>query len=508
MKKNIKKVMIIVVILVSILGIGLTVIHAKNNLTSSQNGIPEMMSQDGNRGMPPDIPNNNGSTPPEMPNDDNGEKEQSPDMSKNNKPMDNHFKGVNNKNTLTTGYIIVISCFSLLFSMCLLYLIMSSKNDKFYKIKDKLIIYILSNIVLSGLIIMGTSFTTNNYLLNNNPRKTIESEQKDKVRLDESNVVSDKDTNLDKQDSDVTINKGGTYTFTGKFTHSIIVDAEGEDVEIVLENVTIENSETAAIIGLNANKIIINLKDGSTNTLSDGGNSSYDGCIFSNAELVFTGSGKLIVNGNQNEGEGIATEAKDITFNGGTFVITSNDDGINAGGDGATITFNDGSFYIDASGDGIDSNKNAIINGGTIFVMGSDVGGDAGIDTDEGFVINGGTVIALGSDMVETPLDTSKQKFIAFSLNSSIAKDTIVTLMKDDKEIISFKASKSFKTLIISSENLTDGNYELYTDGTNSGNLFYGIYQNSKYTKGDKLTINGKTSFEVTKTINLYKENR
>lgn len=326
--------------------------------------------------------------------------------------------------------------------------------------------------------------------------------------MDKSNIISSNKINLDEQQTDVTISEAGEYTFTGKFNHSIIVDAENEDVEIILNGVTIENSETATIIGLNANKITINLSDGTTNTLSDGGNSEYDGCIFSNAELEFVGSGKLILNGNQNEGEGIATEAKNITFNGGTYIITSNDDGINAGGDGATITFNDGEFYIDASGDGIDSNKNAVMNGGTIFVMGSDVGGDAGIDTDDGFTVNGGTVIALGSDMIETPLESSKQKSICFSLNSSIAKDTIVTLMKDDEEIISFKANKSFKTIIISSEDLVDGNYELYKNGSNTGNLVNGIYQKSEYTKGDKLTINGETNFEVSKIINLYRENK
>lgn len=54
------------------------------------------------------------------------------------------------------------------------------------------------------------------------------------------------------------------------------------------------------------------------------------------------GEGKLIVNGRQEEGEGIATEAKNITINSGVYEITSNDDGINAGGNGATITLNGG----------------------------------------------------------------------------------------------------------------------------------------------------------------------
>ena len=44
-----------------------------------------------------------------------------------------------------------------------------------------------------------------------------------------------------------------------------------------------------------------------------------------------------------------------------------------------------------------------IINGGTIYTMGSSVGGDAGIDIDGKFEINGGEVIALGSDMLQNP---------------------------------------------------------------------------------------------------------
>lgn len=95
-------------------------------------------------------------------------------------------------------------------------------------------------------------------------------------------------TNLGDCTTDVTITKGGTYEFSGEFTHSIIINAANEDVEIVLNNVKITNSSTAAIIGLSAKTVTINAKDNTENTLSDGGNSEYDGCIFSNAPLVFT----------------------------------------------------------------------------------------------------------------------------------------------------------------------------------------------------------------------------
>lgn len=470
MKEKIKKIILMVAMLVSLTGIFVTVMIAKNNMANG----------DGRN------------SPPQM-----------TEMSDSNRM---EFAPGNKKVTkLETGYVVVIGVFSGTFSLSLLYLLMSIKNQKFYKNKDKLIVYILGNVVVIGTMLSLTTLITNNFILSNKNNPNMEENtEKDKVTLDESNSVTGSNIDLSKENTDVTITKGGTYTFTGEFTHSIIVDAKDEEVELVLNSVTINTENTATIIGLEANKITITLSDNTTNTLSDGGNSEYDGCIFSNAELVFEGNGTLVVNGNQNDGEGIATEAQNITFNGGTYKITSVDDGINAGGDGATITINDGTFYIDASGDGIDSNKNAIINGGRIFVIGSDVGGDSGIDTDDGYVINGGFVVALGSDMIETPGDDSKQNTLAFTLDSTISKDTIVTLMKDDEVIVSFSASKSFKTIIISTDSLEDGSYTLYEGGSNTGQLVLGIYQNGTYTKGNKISVNNNDSFTINKTINTY----
>lgn len=462
MRKNIKKIILVLCIILSVVGIVLTIIYAKNNIKNSFDSLLQLSNQNNQSFIP---------------------------MNK-------------NSIKLTTLYVVLIGTFCTIFSLCIVYLIMSIKNEKFYKIKDKIIIYILSNIVVIGYMLGTITIITNNFILND--KKIEQQTTKDKVTLDESNSVAESTIDLSNQSTDVTITKGGTYTFSGSFKHSIIVDAENENVEIVLNGVNITTENTATIIGLNANKITITLNENTTNVLTDGGNSEYDGCIYSNAELIFNGNGTLIVNGNQNDGEGIATEAKNITFNSGTYKITSIDDGINAGGDGATITINDGTFYIDASGDGIDSNKDVIINGGIIFVMGSDVGGDSGIDTDDGYTINGGFVVALGSDMIETPNNISKQNTLAFTLDNTISKDTIVTLMKDEEVIVSFKSTKNFKTIIISTEYLTNGNYTLYTGGSNTGVLSNGIYKVGTYTKGNIVSVNNYESFSVNKTVNTY----
>ena len=237
--------------------------------------------------------------------------------------------------------------------------------------------------------------------------------------------------------------------------------------------------------------------------MSDGGSSEYDGCIYSSGPLTFIGNGNLTINGRQEDGEGIATTDNNITINGGNIVINSADDGLNAGGDaGGIITVNGGNLYIQASGDGIDSNNSLIINGGFIYVIGSSLGGDAGIDTDKGFTINGGTVIALGSDMLETPLKSSKQNTISFTLNSKIESGTLITLLNaKDEVIVSFEATDNFKTLIISSALLKNDIYTLYRDGSNKGVKINNVYMNSDYLKGEIITINNQGSFTLTSNV-------
>ena len=283
--------------------------------------------------------------------------------------------------------------------------------------------------------------------------------------VDAGQEVTVSNIDLSQYNSNITITKSGEYTLKGEFKNAVLVNAEGK-VTLILDNVYIENNITATIANKGTSELTIKLADNSNNTLSDGGASEYDACIYSNGKLTIEGNGILNVYGNQEEGEGIATETNDITINGGIINIECQDDGINAGGDGGLITINDGEIYIKASGDGIDSNKNLVINGGNVYTMGSSVGGDAGIDTDDGFEINGGTVIALGSDMLEKPEKTSKQKSVCFSLNNKIPKGTKITLKSElDEEIIYFETKEDFKTLIISNSKLTSGTYHLYKDG-------------------------------------------
>ena len=68
--------------------------------------------------------------------------------------------------------------------------------------------------------------------------------------------------------------------------------------------------------------------------------------------------------------------------------------------------------------------------------------------------------------MLQNPDKSSKQKYVSFTLNSKISKNSNVSLKDSkDNEIISFTADEDFKTLVISNSELSTGTYYIYVDG-------------------------------------------
>lgn len=153
--------------------------------------------------------------------------------------LTNEFMKMHNE--LNTKYIIIITLSSIVFSLSLLYL--TSKKG-FYKNKDKLIVYILSNIVLTGFMTISSTYIANNYVLNN---IKIENTLKDKVTLDKSNVITETSINLNDNESEnitLTLDKTSKIKLT-KDTY--ITSLENEDT-------------TNSNIDLNSYKLYINGK--------------------------------------------------------------------------------------------------------------------------------------------------------------------------------------------------------------------------------------------------------
>ena len=273
------------------------------------------------------------------------------------------------------------------------------------------------------------------------------------------------DIQLGSYEKNVEISAGGNYSVTGTFAHAIVITTN-QNVKLTLNNVSINNTESAAIMNLAGAKLEIVLADGTTNTLTDGGASDYDGCIYSTGALVFSGNGSLNLTGQQREGEGIATENNTLTINSGNFVINAADDGLNAGGDsGGTITINGGTLNIHAGGDAIDSNSDAVINGGDIYAVAGTAGEGSAIDTENGYFINGGKVVALGTSLMDggTPDEDSKQGFVAKNLGQTVAAGTAVRVVDaNGGSVLEFTADASFRTAIVSAPGMSAGaNYSL-----------------------------------------------
>ncbi len=225
-------------------------------------------------------------------------------------------------------------------------------------------------------------------------------------------------------DETVTITESGEYVLEGKISDGqIIVDVPDTDTKVVtliLNGVEVSCSDSAAIYVKNAEKVVLSLVEGTTNTFSDGENYTYDdaekeepnACIFSKDDLVISGNGTLNVTGNFNNG--IASK-DDLTITGGKINVTAVNNGIKgkdsiavlttditikAGGDAVKsdnstdegkgfIIIEGGKFDITSGEDGFQAETCMVINGGTFNIA----SGDDGIHADSYIEINGGDIV-------------------------------------------------------------------------------------------------------------------
>ncbi|MDE5853603.1 MAG: carbohydrate-binding domain-containing protein [Ruminococcus sp.] len=161
--------------------------------------------------------------------------------------------------------------------------------------------------------------------------------------------------------SDVIITQEGIYRLSGTLDDGqIIVNAPDSKIQLILDNVDITCSTSAAIYGIDSKKIFISLAEGSVNNLTDGENYIYDdessqkpdACIFSSDSLTINGSGTLNINSSLS---GIHSK-DDIVITGGNLNITSVGDGIKGKN---YVAVSGGNINITSGEDGIKStNKN------------------------------------------------------------------------------------------------------------------------------------------------------
>lgn len=200
--------------------------------------------------------------------------------------------------------------------------------------------------------------------------------------------------------STVTIKDEGSYLISGTLKNGMIIVNAGEKDKphLIFDNVSVTSSTSAALYVLEADKVVVTLKDGSKNTLENGGSftaiddNNIDGAIFSKQDLTFNGNGSLTVSSPC--AHGIVCK-DDLVFTGGTytiqsashgldandsvritntaFTITSGKDGIHAeNADDANLGFvyiKDGALAVTAEGDGISAGSYLQMNDGTFKII-------------------------------------------------------------------------------------------------------------------------------------------
>ena len=131
----------------------------------------------------------------------------------------------------------------------------------------------------------------------------------------------------------ITISAEGTYLITGSLSNGMIrIEAADTDkIHLVLDNVSIANSTSAAIYIKEADKVFITLAPDSENVLTNDGNyttiddNNIDAVIFSKSDLTLNGDGGLTVNAKA--GHGIVSK-DDLVITGGNYNISSASHGL------------------------------------------------------------------------------------------------------------------------------------------------------------------------------------
>jgi len=322
-----------------------------------------------------------------------------------------------------------------------------------------------------------------------------------------------------------TIKNGGYYTITGSTKNAGVVVDTTEKVYIELAGVSIKNTNGPAIQVENAQEITLTLRDGTVNTVSDGGSSEFNAAIFSNDTLIIEGEGTLTVTGNVehgiesdddviiNSGNIIISAKNDgmhvnnnITANGGEITVKSAVEGLESKGD---IVINNGSLSIACTDDGINTAKNITINGGKIYSTATR--GDA-LDSNGTIDIKGGTTVAVGAGQPECGIDTDRNNInitggtlvATGGTNSTPTESTstqcslmsgstearsVIHIEGEDGEILTFAGGQSFQNIVYSSPELVKGKtYTIYTGGVvTGGKNYHGLYTGADYSGGEKV---------------------
>ena len=244
--------------------------------------------------------------------------------------------------------------------------------------------------------------------------------------------------------SNVTITEEGVYLLSGTLDEGMVtVDtSDSAKVQLVLNGVTIHNSEGAAIYVKEADKVFVTLTEGTTNILSNGGSytaiddNNIDAVIFAKSDLTINGMGSLYITAEA--GHGVVSKddlkvtggvinvtaashgltGKDsVRIAAGSLTLTTGKDGIHSenadDSDKGYVYIADGNLTVDSGGDCISAGAYLQIDGGTFNLTAGEgssnktveIGEDGEAVSTKGIKATGQLVIGGGSFRIDTQDD-------------------------------------------------------------------------------------------------------
>lgn len=393
----------------------------------------------------------------------------------------------------------------------------------------KIILITILGIMLGGLGIMAY------FLSRDNNSTTSASKLVDNVNW---NVADSYDLTLEES---TTITKGGIYTITGTIKDGQLLVNTSDEVKLILNNVSITNSNGPAIYIEDSNCTYIELVG--ENTLNATVSEDLEVALLSKDDLYISGEGTLKVISNL---DGISS-SDNLTINGGVFILEVGDDGIKgkdslviengtftitSGGDSIKTTneeelgnlvIENGTFNIkteksssSTSPKGIKSEGNMTINGG-VFTINTN---DDGIHSNSDLTINNGEfTITCNDDAIHADgkLEINDGSFTISAhegLEATYVKingGTIHISASDDGINAGNKSNNYTTTIEINGGNITikmgqgdtdgiDSNGNLYINGGTidiTGNSPFDYDGEAKYTSGT-IIVNGETTNAIT----------
>ena len=271
----------------------------------------------------------------------------------------------------------------------------------------------------------------------------------------------------------VTITEAGTYILSGNGEGQVLVELadDSQKVQIVLLNLTLSNSNGAAILVGSADKVIITVPEGTTSTLSDGksytetyGESEVDAAVFSKEDLSINGTGTLVVNGNFSHG---IVSKDDLVIYQTTVNVNTAENGI-TGKDSLLIVEAD--VNVTAGEDGLKSNNDEDDDKGYLYISESDVNvtaGDKGIIGEKLVYITSGNISVNSTDdsiHSNSTIQIDGGNIIVSTSDDGIHADCLLTINSGDINVA--KSNEGIEAEVIT---INDGNISVTSsdDGLN-----------------------------------------